>query len=117
MAEQGSGIVVINWYATVFRGDRFESALMEIAPVAMRYGATDYRVYRARDDTYKFMQMASFERYSDWERFWYGEEFSDWRSAYSSWYQVPVVPQWADLVVVGGPDAAAQGAEPVTEPS
>ena len=101
MGREGGGVVFIYWYSTVFRGDRFEAGLSEIAPVALRYGATDYRVYRGRDDIYRFLQMATFETKVDWERYWYSEEFSDWRAEYSSWYQVPVVPQWNDLIVHG----------------
>ena len=56
-----AGVVSIPWYATLFRGDRFAEALGEIAPLATRYGATDYRVYRNRDDMYRFNQMATFE--------------------------------------------------------
>jgi hypothetical protein len=97
-----AGIVQIPWYATLFRGDKFEVALAEIAPVALRYGATEYRVYRSRDDRYKFLQMATFEDHYDWDRYWNGEEFSIWRGDYSSWYQVPVLYTWSDLVVVGG---------------
>ena len=51
-----AGVVHIPWYATLFRGDKFEEALEEIAPLALRYGATDYAVYRSRDDRYKFLQ-------------------------------------------------------------
>ena len=40
--------------------------------MALRYGATRYRVYRSRDDRYKFLQMAEFESKVDWERYWYG---------------------------------------------
>ena len=43
MAESG---FLIPWYATGFRGDSFEEALQEIAPVALRYGATQYWIYR-----------------------------------------------------------------------
>ena len=102
-----AGVVQIPWYATVFRGDRFEEAVMIIAPVALRYGATDYRVYRSRDDRYKFTQMATFEDKLDWERYWYGPEFQSWRADYSSWYQVPVVPAWSQLILVGGLDPVA----------
>ncbi|MDP9376384.1 MAG: hypothetical protein M3P40_02200 [Actinomycetota bacterium] len=102
MANEGHGVVAIHWYSTVFRADSFEEALTEIAPVAVRYGATDFRVYRARDDIYKFIQMASFDTKVEWERYWYGPEFSEWRGHYTSWYQVPVVPQWNDLVLSGG---------------
>ena len=85
-----AGVVHIPWYATMFRGDKFELALAEIAPVALRYGGTDYRVYRSRDDMYRFLQMATFEDKGDFERYWYGEEFKDWRADYSGYDQVPV---------------------------
>ncbi|MBA2512742.1 MAG: hypothetical protein H0V26_00200 [Solirubrobacterales bacterium] len=96
------GVVHIPWYATLFRGDRFEVAIQEIAPIALRYGATEYQVYRARDDQYKFLQMAQFEDKLDFERYWLGEEFVSWRSEYSSWYQVPVVYGFTDLITRGG---------------
>jgi hypothetical protein len=101
-----AGVVHVPWYATVFRGDKFSIALQEIAPVALRYGATDYRIYRSRDDMYKFLQMATFEQKAGWEAYWYGEEFSAWRRDYSSWYQVPVVYVWNDLVLAGGIEEA-----------
>jgi hypothetical protein len=97
-----AGVVQVPWYATLFRGDKFALALQEIAPVALRYGATDYRVYRSRDDTYKFQQMATFEEKEGWEAYWYGEEFSAWRRDYSSWYQVPIVYVWNDMIIQGG---------------
>ena len=54
--------VVFNvpWYATGFRADGFEAALQEIAPIALRYGASDWAVYRYKDDLYKFQQIATF---------------------------------------------------------
>jgi quinol monooxygenase YgiN len=114
-----AGVVSIPWYATVFRGDKFELAIMEIAPVAARYGATDYRVYRQRDDPYRFLQLATFEDHADWDRYWHGEEFSLWRADYTSWYQVPVLYQWNDLIVQGalGPDVNGHvGGAPPGEP-
>ena len=95
------GVVHIPWYATGFRGDELEAALAEIAPVAMRYGATSYSVYRSRDDRYKFLQTAAFENKLDWERYWNGPEFIDFRVLSSSHFQVPVVYQWTDLVTQG----------------
>ena len=96
-----AGVVHVPWYATLFRGDKFEIALMEIAPVAARYGGTDYRVYRSRDDRYRFHQFSYFEDKGAWDRYWYGEEFIGWRADYSSWYQVPIVYEWQDLVISG----------------
>jgi hypothetical protein len=97
-----AGVVHIPWYATLFRADRFASALEEIAPVALRYGASEYSAYRSRDDPYRFLQMATFDAKADFDRYWYGEEFSIWRADYSSWYQVPVLYTWADLLMRGG---------------
>jgi hypothetical protein len=97
-----AGIVHIPWYATGFRGDKLEAALAEIAPVAMRYGATAYQVFRFRDDRYKFLQTAEFEDKLDFERYWNGREFIDFRVNCASWYQVPVLYGWSDEVVGGG---------------
>ena len=70
MAGKGDGTVIVPWYATGFRSEGFELALNEVAAVALRYGASSYAVYRQRDDRYRFQQLAHFERYSDWERYW-----------------------------------------------
>ena len=102
-----AGVVHIPWYATLFRGDKFALALAEIAPLALRYGATDYRVYRSQDDMYKFLHMATFDDKTNWELYWYGEEFVSWRADYASWYQIPVLYVWHDLVVQGALDPAA----------
>jgi quinol monooxygenase YgiN len=97
-----AGVVHIPWYATLFRGDALEAGLREIAPVALRYGATDYRVYRSRDDMYKFVHMSTFETKASFEAYWYGPEFNAFRAEYSGFYQVPIVYAWNDLVIEGG---------------
>jgi hypothetical protein len=96
-----AGVVHIPWYATGFRGDKLEAALADIAPVALRYGATSHSVFRYRDDRYKFLQTAAFETKLDWERYWFGPEFIDFRAIYSGFYQVPVVYGWTDLITSG----------------
>ena len=101
-----AGVAQIPWYATLFRCDEFAEALTEIAPIAMRYGATDYLVYRNRDDMYKFQQCATFESKSQFEAYWYGPEFNHFRAAYSSYYQVPVLYVWNDMIVQGALDEA-----------
>ena len=77
----------------------------------LRYGARSYAVYRFRDDRYKFLQIAEFETKLDFERYWHGAEFTDFRVLASSWYQVPVLYSWADLVVAGTlePDESVRG--------
>jgi hypothetical protein len=102
-----AGSVHITWYATGFRGDQLEAELADVAAVARRYDATHYAVYRSRDDRYKFLQVADFESKLDFERYWYGPEFAAFRTTCSSWFQVPVVYVWNDLVTVGGLQPAA----------
>jgi hypothetical protein len=109
------GVVHIPWYATGFRHDGLQEALAEIAPIAARYGATSYVVYRYRDDRYKFLQIAEFDEKLDFERYWYGPEFTAFRANHSSWYQVPVVYAWADAFVGGAIDEATP--EVVAEPA
>lgn len=115
-----AGTVVIPWYATGFRGDAFEQALSEVAAIALRYGADSYAVYRARDDRYKFQQLASFVEHTDWERYWEGPEMIDFRTRHSGWYQVPVLYGWWDLSAHGAVATGLSGnghgnGAPVTE--
>jgi hypothetical protein len=102
-----AGTVIVPWYATGFRADAFEKDLGEVAATALRYGASSYAVYRSRDDRYKFQQLAAFEEYLEWERFWDGPEMVYFRAAHASWYQVPLLYGWWDLsaggAVVGEP--------------
>jgi hypothetical protein len=95
------GVVHGPWYATLFRGDKFEAALAEIAPVALRYGAVDYEVQRSKEDAYKFLQTATFERKLDFTAYWEGPEFIEFRANCSGWFQVPVLYQWHSRVVRG----------------
>jgi hypothetical protein len=96
-----AGVVHVPWYATGLRHDKLAAGLAGIAPVALRYGARSYAVYRYNDDRYKFLQMAEFEHKRDWERYWNGPEFIDFRVLASSWYQVPVLYGWTDLIASG----------------
>jgi hypothetical protein len=97
-----AGVVHVPWYATVFRGDKLEAALQEIAPLALRYGATWYAVHRNRDDPYKLLQMSTFESKEDWERYWYGPDMVRFRAVNQSLYQVPLLYSWATVTVEGG---------------
>ncbi len=110
-----TSVVDIPWYANGFRGDRFEAALHDIAPTALRYGATAWAVHRSRDDRYKFLQIAQFEDKLDFERWWSGPEMTEFRAITSGWYQVPVIYAWNDIVGEGRitPNGADNGGDPV----
>ena len=88
-----AGVVHIPWYATGFRHDRLAAALAGIAPVAAALRRALLPVHRFRDDRYKFLQIAEFENKRDFDRYWHGPEFTDFRVLGSSWYQVPVALQ------------------------
>jgi hypothetical protein len=105
-----SGVVVIPWYATGFRGDQLEIDLKEIAAISTRYGASDYRVYRGRDDRYRFQQMTTWDEHIDWQRYWESPEMTYFRATHSGWYQVPLLYTWWDLSTSGSVDETA--AEP-----
>ena len=96
------GVVHLPWYATGFRGDDLEAALAQLAPISMRFGATRYEVFRARDDRYKFLLSMEFDSHGEWDAFWFGEEFTDWRMSCSSWFTVPLLYVWNDVVIRGG---------------
>jgi hypothetical protein len=96
-----SSVVYIPWYATVMRHDALAEAVAEVAPVALRYGATKYAVHRSRDDRYKITQMAWFESQVDWYKYWEGPEMIEFRAANSGRFQIPIVYVWHDEIVVG----------------
>jgi hypothetical protein len=96
-----AGVVHVPWYATGLRGDNLSAALADISHVALRYGARSHAIYRYNDDRYKFLQTAEFENKADFEAYWYGPEFTDFRVLCSSWYQVPVLYGWTELVTSG----------------
>jgi hypothetical protein len=116
-----AGVVHIPWYATVLRQDHLEAEVAAVAPLAMRYGATQYAVHRSRDDRYKILQMAWFESQRDWYRYWEGPEMIEFRRRNSSYYQIPVTYVWHDEVAAGalGPEVPLEPApapEPEPEP-
>jgi hypothetical protein len=108
------GFVHLPWYATGFRGDDLEAELQRISPISLRYGASSHIVYRSRDDRYKFLQVIEFDDKLDWERYWLGPEMIDFRTNCQSWYQVPIVYVWHDVVSagIGPPPATAAAASP-----
>ncbi|MGN6188640.1 MAG: hypothetical protein ACTHOE_07055 [Conexibacter sp.] len=91
-----AGVVHIPWYATLFRGDKFAAAVSEAAATSLRYGATQYKVHRSRDDAYRITQMVWFATRLEWERYWEGPEMTALRTNYFGHYQVPVIYAWYD---------------------
>ena len=104
-----AGVVHIPWYATGFRHDKLAAALAGIAPIALRYGARSLRRSTASATTStSSCRSAEFDDKLDFERYWHGPEFTDFRVLRSSWYQVPVL--YALERPRGGGHARARGA-------
>jgi hypothetical protein len=93
-----AGVVHIPWYASIFRGDKLADAVVEVAAASIRYGATQYRVHRSKEDAYKVLQMVWFESKLDWERYWEGPEMVAFRRSTSGWWQVPILYAWHEEI-------------------
>jgi hypothetical protein len=114
-----AGVVWIPWYATVLRHESFALEVAQAAPIALRYGATQYAVHRSRDDRYRITQMAWFESKTAWYRYWDGPEMTEFRRRNSGRFQIPVTYVWHDELAAGelGPEVPAAGDEPEPEPA
>ena len=91
-------MVVINWVANPFRGDRFEAAWEPAAAAATKYGAKAWAFTRSKDDPLSFMQVAVFESKMDFDRYWLSEEIAQARVDVGGLYQVPILPIWHECV-------------------
>jgi hypothetical protein len=111
-----AGVVHIPWYATVLRQEGFAAAVSAVAPLSLRYGATQYQVHRSEDDRYKILQMTWFDSKEDWYRYWEGPEMTEFRRRYSGHYQIPIVYVWHQELAAGtlGPEVPVE--QPATEP-
>jgi hypothetical protein len=94
-------VVVVLWHANPFRGDKFEDAWRPAAAAVIDYGATYWAFLRSKDDPLDFMQIASFESKTAFERYWYSEEIAEARAEASGLFQVPVLPMWLRAVDAG----------------
>jgi len=98
-------LMVVKWYATVLRQDMFAERVAEIAPVALHYGATQYRVHVDNDDRYKINQMTWVPDHKNWYAFWEGPEMIEFRARWMGKYQVPINYAWTTEIALGGRDA------------
>ena len=114
-------LVWVQWYATVLRQKTFAVAVAEVAPLALRYGATQYSVHVNNDDRYKITQMTWVPDHESWYAYWEGPEMVEFRARNSGRYQVPIVYQWMDEIAAGSlagrPEDAQEDAVPASASS
>jgi hypothetical protein len=91
-------MVIINWVANPFRGDRLEEAWRPAAAAATKYGAKAWAWNRSKDDPLSFIQVAVFESKMDFDRYWLSGEVADARTAIAGLYQIPLLPVWFECV-------------------
>jgi hypothetical protein len=94
-------LMVVKWYATVLRQNMFAERVAEIAPVALHYGATQYRVHVDNDDRYKINQMTWVPDHKNWYAFWEGPEMIEFRARWMGKYQVPITYAWTTEIASG----------------
>ena len=95
-------VMVVRWYATVLRQHMFAAEVAKVAPVAVRYGATEYRVHVDGDDRYKINQLTWVPTHDTWYEFWEGPEMIEFRARWLGKYQIPITYSWATEIAVGG---------------
>ncbi len=102
------------WYATILRQKTFAADVARVAPIALRYGATQYQVHVSNDDRYKITQMSWFAHKEDWYKYWDGPEMIEFRARNMGHYQIPIVYSWADEIASGalGPEVPTLEPEP-----
>jgi hypothetical protein len=110
-------LVWVKWYSTVFRKDTFAADVARVAPLALRYGATQYQVHVDNDDRYRITQMTWVNNKTDWYRYWDGPEMIEFRAANVGRFQVPVAYSWADEIAAGSLGPEVPTAEPNGAPN
>jgi hypothetical protein len=112
-------VMTVFWYATILRKESFAVDVARVAPIALRYGATQYQVHVSNDDRYRITQMSWFSNKEDWYRYWDGPEMIEFRASNIHRYQIPITYTWHDEIAAGalGPEVPEAEHEPGPEPA
>ena len=103
-----SDLIWVKWYATVLRQEQFAAEVAKAAPIALHYGATEYRVHVDNDDRYRITQMTWVPNHESWYAYWEGPEMIEFRARWLGKYQVPITYAWATEIAVGGVGATVE---------
>lgn len=101
--------VQIIWHVNLTRGDRFAHGWLPAAEAVLDFGATDWSFYRSHDGRLDFIQWATFPQKGDFDRYWYSELIAEKRVEMAGYYQVPLLPQFYELVGEGSALALPTG--------
>jgi hypothetical protein len=94
-------VVHIPWHVNPFRGDTFAEGWLPAAEAALEYGAVSWAFYRAIDGRLDFIQEATFPSKAHFERYWYSETIAERRVELQGYFNVPVLPEYYEVVGEG----------------
>jgi hypothetical protein len=94
-------LVHIPWHVNPFRGEKFVQGWAHAAEAVLDYGAVSWGFYRAIDGRLDFIQEAVFPSKAHFERYWYSEEIAAKRVDLQGYYNVPVLPEFYEIVGEG----------------
>ena len=94
-------LVHIPWVANPFRGDKFAEGWAPAAEAVLDFGAVSWGFYRNLDGRLDFIQEAVFPSKAHFERYWYSETIAEKRVELQGYFNVPVLPEFYELVGEG----------------
>ena len=94
-------LVHIPWHVNPFRGEKFVEGWADAAEAVADYGAISWGFYRAIDGRLDFIQDAVIPSKAHFERYWYSEEIAAKRVALQGYYNVPILPEFYEIVGEG----------------
>ena len=94
-------LVHIPWAVNPFRGDKFAEGWAPAAEMVLDYGAISWGFYRNLDGRLDFIQEAIFPSKAHFERYWYSGTIAEKRIELQGYFNVPVLPQFYEIVGEG----------------
>jgi len=99
----------IIWHVHPFRGDVFAEVWLPAAEAVLDYGAVSWGFYRALDGRLDFIQEATFPSKAHFERYWYSETVAELRVQLQGYFNIPLVPEFYEVVGEGKAVTLAPG--------
>jgi hypothetical protein len=107
IGQPGDQIVQINWITNPFRAEKFAGIWQPAAEAVLDYGARGWAFLRSGEDPQEFIQLALFDDKTDFDRYWYSPEISEYRVQIAGLHHVPVLPIWLTVEgsgqIIGAP--------------
>ena len=100
-------VCTLNWHIAPFKADKWLDLWEPAAARMPAFGAKSWSLTRSIDDPLAFQQTSVWESRSDFERYWYSEEIARAREEAAGFYQVPLLPEFFEIMGTGVAGSAA----------